>query len=130
MKVLVTGASGFVGSHIADRLIEGGHKVRALLRPSSSLRWLEGKPVEIVRGDMLDIDSLKESVQGVDAVVHVAGVTAAKNKEGFYRGNHLPTRTLLEAVRKYNPTIDRFIHCSSQTACGPSLDGQPVNELT
>jgi dihydroflavonol-4-reductase len=130
MKVLVTGASGFVGSHIADRLIEGGHDVRALLRASSSLQWLEGKNVEIVRGDMLDVDSLREAMSGIDAIVHVAGVTAAKNKEGFYQGNHLTTRTLLEAVRKFNPQLDRFIHCSSQTACGPSLDGQPVTEIT
>ena len=130
MKVLVTGASGFVGSHIADRLIEAGHDVRALLRGSSNLQWLEGKPVEIVRGDMLDLESLKEPMQGIDAVVHVAGVTAAKNKEGFYRGNHLPTRNLLEAARRYSPNLDRFIQCSSQTACGPSLDGQPVTEMT
>src|SRR5437667_10978242 len=112
MKILVTGASGFVGSHIADRLIDSGHTVRALLRPTSSLQWLEGKPVEIARANLLNTDSLKEAVVGIDAVVHVAGVTAAKNKEGFYQGNQLPTRALLDAVRKFNPGLDRFIQRS------------------
>ncbi|MDP4198442.1 MAG: NAD-dependent epimerase/dehydratase family protein [Bacteroidota bacterium] len=130
MKVLVTGASGFVGSHIADRLIETGHDVRALVRGSSSRRWLEGKPIEILEGRLLDAESLKPAVENVDAIIHVAGVTAAKNKQGFFEGNQLATRAILEAVRRYNPEIHRFVQCSSQTATGPSLDGQPVNELT
>ncbi len=130
MKILVTGASGFVGSHIADRLLAGGHEVRALIRANSSLKWLQDKRIELVTGSMLDIDSLRPAVEHVDAIVHVAGVTAAKTKEGFYEGNLLPTRNLIEAARQFNPTLSRFIFCSSQTAVGPSLDGQPVTELT
>ncbi len=130
MKILVTGASGFVGSHIADRLLAGGHEVRALVRGNSSLQWLQGKPVELVSANMLDLESLRPAVEHVDAIVHVAGVTAAKTKQGFYDGNLLPTRNLLEASRRYNPTLTRFVFCSSQTAVGPSLDGQPVTELT
>ncbi len=130
MKILVTGASGFVGSHIADRLLAAGHEVRALVRANSSLKWLHDKRIELVTGNMLDIDSLRPAVEHVDAIVHVAGVTAAKNKEGFYDGNLLPTRNVIEAARRFNPTLSRFIFCSSQTAAGPSLDGQPVTELT
>ncbi len=130
MKILVTGASGFVGSHIADRLLAAGHEVRALVRANSSLKWLQDKRIDIVTGNMLDMESLRAAVEHVDAIVHVAGVTAAKTKEGFFEGNLLPTRNLLEAARRYNPTLSRFIFCSSQTAVGPSLDGQPVTELT
>ncbi len=130
MKVLVTGASGFVGSHIADSLLDAGHEVRAVVRKSSSLTWLNDKPIEVVSADMTDPESLKPVVENVDAIVHVAGVTAAKNKQGFFDGNVLPTRALLEASKRYNPNLDRFIFCSSQTAVGPSLDGQPVTELT
>ena len=130
MEILITGATGFVGSHVADRLLGSGHTVRALTRHSSSLKWLDGKPITTVQGNMLDADSLQEAVTGVDAVVHVAGVTAARDRNGYFEGNQLATRALLEAVRKFNPGIKHFVQCSSLTAVGPSLDGQPVSELT
>jgi nucleoside-diphosphate-sugar epimerase len=130
MKVLVTGATGFVGSHVADRLLESGHEVRALTRSSSKLHWLEGKPIENVKGDILDADSLRDAMTGINAVVHIAGVTAAKSRQAFFEGNQLATRALLEAAQRFNPEIDRFILGSSLTAVGPSLDGEPVTERT
>ncbi|HET6512186.1 MAG TPA: NAD-dependent epimerase/dehydratase family protein [Candidatus Kapabacteria bacterium] len=130
MQILITGATGFVGSHVADRLIDMGHTVRALTRSTSSTKWLADKPIQTVQGNMLDIESLREAVEGTDAVIHIAGVTAAKDKKGFYEGNQLSTRNLLEAVKRYNPGIKHFIHASSQTAVGPSLDGTPVTETT
>jgi nucleoside-diphosphate-sugar epimerase len=63
-------------------------------------------------------------------VYHVAGVTAAKTKEGFYRGNHLATKNLLSVCAQYNSHIKRFIHVSSMAAVGPSLNGIPLNEQT
>ncbi len=104
--------------------------MRALLRERSSEEWLHGKPIEIVRADVKDVESLRRPVENVDAIIHVGGVTAAKNRQGFYDGNLLPTRNLLEAARRYDPGLSRFVLCSSQTAVGPSLDGQPVTELT
>jgi dihydroflavonol-4-reductase len=130
MEILVTGATGFVGSHVADRLIEKGHTVRALTRSTSSTKWLKDKPLKVVQGNMLDVDSLREAVEGVDAIIHIAGVTAAKDKKGFYEGNQLSTRGLLDAAKKFNPGLKHFIHASSQTAVGPSLDGTPVTETT
>lgn len=130
MEILITGATGFVGSHVADRLIEQGHSVRALTRSSSSLKWLKDKQLQTVQGNMLDVESLREAVEGVDAVIHIAGVTTAKDKNGYFEGNQIATRGLLEATRRYNPGIKHFIHASSQTAVGPSLDGEPVTEIT
>jgi dihydroflavonol-4-reductase len=130
MEVLITGATGFVGSHVADRLIEQGHNVRALIRSSSSLKWLNDKPLKTVQGNMLEVESLREAVEGVDIVIHIAGVTTAKDKKGYFEGNQVATRGLLEAAKRYNPGIKHFIHASSQTAVGPSLDGSPVTETT
>jgi nucleoside-diphosphate-sugar epimerase len=130
MEILLTGATGFVGSHIADRLLASGHTVRALTRKSSSLKWLEGKPIQTFHGNMLESETLCEAVTGADAIVHIAGVTAARDRNGFFEGNQLATRGLLDAVRAYNPYLKHFIQGSSQSAVGPSLDGQPVTELT
>ncbi|MEP7235318.1 MAG: NAD(P)-dependent oxidoreductase [Ignavibacteriota bacterium] len=130
MKVLLTGATGFLGSHTADIFLDSGHEVRAIVRSSSNLKWLEGKGIEPVIGDLESAESLKEAMKGIEGVVHVAGVTAAKTKKEFYRHNHLATRGLLDATRKYGQDVGRFVLISSQTAGGPSLDGKPVTEET
>jgi dihydroflavonol-4-reductase len=130
MNILITGATGFIGSHAADRLVEDGHTVRALVRGSSSLKWLEGKNIETVHGNLQDSESLKEAMKGIEGVVHIAGVTASKTKEGYFRNNQIATRNLLEAVKQYGDNVGRFVLISSQTAGGPSLDGNPVTEET
>lgn len=130
MKILITGATGFVGSHTAERLLEAGHEVRALTRASSDLKWLAGKPIETAVGNLLDPESLRDAMQGIEGIVHIAGVTASKTKQGFYDGNHLSTRGLLEAAKLYAPNLERFVLISSQTVGGPSLDGNPITEET
>jgi nucleoside-diphosphate-sugar epimerase len=130
MRILITGATGFVGSHAADRFLKGGHSVRALVRGSSNLKWLTGKEIETVKGNLQDVESLNHALNGVDAVVHIAGVTASKTREGFYRDNQLATRNLLEATKKFGSHVGRFVLISSQTVGGPSLDGNPVTEET
>lgn len=128
MKVLVTGATGFVGSHTAEHLLEAGHEVKALARPSSNLVWLEGKQIEVVHGNMLDPVSLREAVQDVTAIVHIAGATAARNKQAFYEANLYATQGLLEAAKQHAPLMQRFLYISSQTAGGPGAAGQPMHE--
>ncbi len=130
MNILITGATGFVGSHTAERLIASGHSVRALVRKSSSLQWLQEKPIEIAYGTLTNPESLQEALKNIDVVIHIAGVVAAKNRLAFYEGNHIATRGLLEACKQYGNTLKRFIFISSQTAGGPSLDGIPVTEET
>src|SRR5438034_1036973 len=130
MNVFITGATGFLGSHTADRLLEQGHHIRAFVRSSSSLDWIKGKDIETVKGDLEDPASLEPALKGIEGVIHVAGVTAAKTKKDFYRHNQLATRGLLEATKQYAGNIERFVLISSQTAGGPSLDGNPVTEET
>ncbi len=128
MTVLITGATGFIGSHLADSLHAKGYTLRCLIRKTSSIHWLKHLPIQYIYGDLFDEHALKEAVTDVDYIYHVAGVTKAKTSEEYYRGNHLATKNLLEIVQKYNPTIKRFVHVSSQTAVGPSLHGKAVDE--
>ncbi len=130
MNVLVTGATGFIGSHLAEALHGRGHKLRCLVRRTSDLTWLKHLPVEYVQADYADPESLATAVTGVDMIYHLAGVTKAKNRAGYFEGNHLVTKYLLQAVRAANPSLRRFVHVSSQAAVGPSLNGTPVDERT
>ena len=77
-SVFVTGATGFIGSHLVDELLKKNYKIKCLVRKTSNLRWLEGKPVEYVYGGLFDNDVLSEAVKDVDYVYHIAGVTFAK----------------------------------------------------
>lgn len=127
---VVTGASGFVGSHMVDYLLEKGHHVKCILRKTSSTKWLEGKPVEIFYTGLFDKEKLKEILQDADYLFHIAGVVKAKNEEGYFKGNVDTTRTLLDALCELDTKIKRIVVVSSQTACGPSLNGKPCNEET
>ncbi|MGE3800590.1 MAG: NAD-dependent epimerase/dehydratase family protein [Candidatus Kapaibacterium sp.] len=129
MNVLITGATGFIGSHLAEELHRKGHNLRVLIRETSNLRWIEHLPIEKVVGGLSDSASLEKAVEGVDYIYHIAGVVAAKNREGFYRGNVDATRNLLETTLKVNPNLKRFVHASSLAAIGPAFtEDQPVDE--
>lgn len=127
MKALVTGATGFIGSHLADLLNEKGYEVRCTIRKTSSLKWLEGKPFELVEASLSDKESLKKAVEGVDYVFHVAGLTYAKNYDDFLKGNRDGTKNLLDAVLEVNPGIKRFVFVSSLTVAGPSKSLENAN---
>jgi nucleoside-diphosphate-sugar epimerase len=127
---LVTGANGFVGSHLVDYLLSKNFKVRCLVRKSSNLRWLEGKNVEIFKCGLFDRSGIKTAMEDVNYVFHVAGVVKAKNREGYFKGNVDATRILLETAEENKQNIKRFVVISSQTVTGPSYDGKPVNENT
>jgi dihydroflavonol-4-reductase len=128
MKALVTGSTGFIGSHMVEALLEKGIDVRCLVRPGSNLRWLNDRNVEKVVGDCRDRCSLQAAVAGVDYVFHLAGVVRARGYEDYFLSNSLGTRNLLHACLRCNPGLDRFVLVSSQAAAGPSPDGRPVKE--
>uniref|UniRef100_A0A832CVG2 NAD(P)-dependent oxidoreductase n=1 Tax=Ignavibacterium album TaxID=591197 RepID=A0A832CVG2_9BACT len=127
---VVTGGTGFVGSHLVDLLLDKGYEVRCITRKSSDLKWLKDKDVKIFDCGLYNKEALKEVIRDVDYVYHVAGVVKSKTKEGYFRGNVDTTRTLIEATLESNSNLKRFLVVSSQTVTGPSLDGKPVNEET
>jgi dihydroflavonol-4-reductase len=128
MNSLITGASGFIGSHIVESLVNKGHTVRCLLRKTSSTTWLRDLPIEIAYGDLFDADALKRAVRGVDFVYHSAGLTKAKTEQEYYKANTEGTRNLLNAVVQEVPNLKRFVFLSSQTAAGPSPTKVPITE--
>lgn len=127
-RVLVTGGTGFIGSHLISYLVEKGVSVRCLARKTSDCRRLEGMDVEYVFGDITDYDSLIPAVTGMDAVFHVAGRTKSSTEEEFYQANVIGTVNLLKGVVQANPNLKRFLYVSSQAAVGPSRVGSPVTE--
>lgn len=120
MQVLVTGATGFIGSHVADLLLEKGYDVRCLVRKTSSLKWLDKKSVERVEGALDKPDTLVEAVRDVDMIIHVAGLTSAKSAAEFMTGNRDATENLLQTAERYAPRLQRFLHVSSLAVCGPA----------
>ncbi|NVN91345.1 MAG: NAD-dependent epimerase/dehydratase family protein [Desulfuromonadales bacterium] len=127
-RVLVTGGTGFVGSHLVERLLRNGYSVTCLVRDLRQVRWLEGMEVQLTQGDCTQPESLAAAVQDVSFVFHCAGCTKALHARDYYSVNHLGTKNILEACARYNPGIKKFILVSSQAAAGPSLDGHMINE--
>jgi len=127
---VVTGANGFVGSHLVDYLLEQNHTVRCLVRKTSDLKWLKGKNIEIVDAGLFDKAALKEVLKDADYLYHVAGVVKSKKPDGYFKGNVETTKNLLEVIVENDYKLKRVLIVGSQTTTGPSLNGQPVNEET
>ncbi|MFQ3597125.1 MAG: NAD-dependent epimerase/dehydratase family protein [Chloroherpetonaceae bacterium] len=128
-KTLITGATGFIGSHLVDALLERGDEVRVLARASTLSESLKGKKIEVIKGDYGDIDSLKKAVKEVDFIYHVAGVTKALDEKTYIEGNIIATENLLKATIETNTTLKRFLHVSSGAAAGPSPSAEePIDE--
>jgi nucleoside-diphosphate-sugar epimerase len=122
MKVLVTGASGFLGSYIAQQFAADGQSVRLLLRQTSSRRFLSGFVYEEAPGDITNPATLPAAVEGVDAVVHAAGLIKARNEAEFHAVNAHGTANLVCATEQ-SVSVKRFVYVSSLAAHGPSTDG-------
>jgi nucleoside-diphosphate-sugar epimerase len=123
LKALVTGGTGFIGSHLIEALIRKGVHVRCLLRKTSDVKWLKGFPVEFVPGDCNDKTSLGEAVRGVDWVFHLAGVTKAIKEETYFEVNGFGTENMVHACLENNPRLQKLIYVSSQAAAGPNRNG-------
>jgi dihydroflavonol-4-reductase len=125
---VVTGATGFVGSHLVDLLLKENYKVRCITRKTSSLKWLEGKNIEIFDTGLLDKEGLRIAFKDAGYIYHVAGVVKSKKPEGYFKGNVDTARTLLEVAEEFKENIKRFLIVSSLTVAGPALNDKPLTE--
>jgi dihydroflavonol-4-reductase len=128
MKAFVTGATGFVGSHVARVLAEQGADLRLLVRSSSDLRNIQGLKAEQVVGDLRDPASLEKAMAGCEVVFHVAADYRlwVRDPEQMYRSNVDGTRALLEAAQKLH--VRRVVYTSSVATMGFTSNGHPADE--
>jgi len=129
MKTLVTGATGFIGTHLVKALVEKGRGVRCLVRETSNTKKIEALGVDLFCGDLQDKQSLEEAVKGIDTIYHLAGEVFTSQRERYYQVNLGGLNNLLAACLK--SSVRKIIHFSSNSSVGPNPDGNtPINEDT
>ena len=128
MLAFITGATGFVGSHVARALTENGADLRLLVRSSSNLKNIDDLKADLITGDLRDPASLEKGIAGCDVVFHVAADYRlwVRDSDEMYRSNVEGTRAILEAARKAN--IRRVVYTSSVATMGFTSNGQPADE--
>lgn len=127
MKTLVTGATGFIGSHLVKALVEQGKDVRCLVRKTSDTQYLNELGVELFYGDLLYKESLQEVAKNVNIVYHLAGIVHSKKSSDYYKINTNGTQNLVEVF--LSEKIERFVYLSSIAAVGPNREhGILLNE--
>lgn len=125
MNVLITGGTGFIGSHLAESLLEKGMTVFALVRDLHNLKWLRGLNIHLLEGDLFSIPPLPSSL---DCVFHLAGLTKASKLADYYTVNQRGTASFFQALRSQNIHPKKIIVLSSLAASGPSVNGKAVRE--
>lgn len=125
MKILVTGGTGFVGSHLVEGLLALGHDVVCLVRnPAKVDRLFTTQKPRMVVGDLDATQAVTTAVANADAIYHVAGITTARNRHEFHRVNIQGTQTLVRIAEKHGTEGVRFVYMSSLAACGPARKGR------
>jgi nucleoside-diphosphate-sugar epimerase len=126
-KILITGGTGFIGSHLTKGLVDDGHDVRVLARPSGAIDTLKGLPVEIIEGDIRDRDAVDRAVKGVEVVIHL--VSNFRHPEWPDQEceavNVGGSKNIFESALRHS--VRRFIHCSTIGVHG-HIENPPANE--
>ena len=131
MKILITGASGFIGSFIVEEALKRGFETWAAVRKSSSREWLQDERIHFIELNLSSKEQLVEQLRGkdFDYVVHAAGVTKCLNKQDFHRINTEGTRNLAEALLEVGMPLKRFVFVSSLSIFGAIKEQQPYEEI-
>jgi len=130
MKVLLTGATGFVGSHVLESLLDRGISVILLLRANSDTQFIAPllERVTVVRGSISDAESLRRAMKDATHAIHCAGATKALHPREFYTVNQKGTRNLVEAANYWGKQIQRLVCISSAAAGHPATPDAPARE--
>ena len=131
MKILITGASGFIGSFIVEEALKRGFETWAAIRKSSSKEWLQDERIRFIELNLSSKAQLVEQLRGqdFDYVVHAAGVTKCLNKADFHRINTEGTKNLVEALLEVEMPLKRFVFVSSLSIFGAIKEQQPYEAI-
>lgn len=131
-KILITGASGFIGSFIVEEALRRDMEVWAAVRPTSSKRYLQDERIHFINLDLSDPERLKQQLQGhqFQYVVHAAGATKCLNRNDFFSINTDGTRHLADALIALHMPLKRFVFISSLSVFGAVREQQPYTEIT
>ncbi len=127
-KALITGATGFIGGHLAAYLIGLGWDITCWCRPESRTHALESQNVKLIRGRLEDTALLEKAVASQDIIFHLAARIHSASRETYEQVNHVFTRNLVQAACRVTPRPQRFIYVSSIAAAGPCQQGQIKTE--
>ena len=130
-KILITGASGFIGSFIVEEALRQGFETWAAVRGSSSRQFLQDERIHFIELNLSSEEQLREQLKGYDFdyIVHAAGVTKCLNKEDFYRINTEGTKNLVHAILDLKMPLKRFVYISSLSIMGAIHEQQPYQEI-
>lgn len=130
-RILITGASGFIGSFIVEKALELGMEVWAVIRRTSSKKWLTDTRINFIELDLSDKERLKRQIGNLtfDYVVHAAGVTKCVDNNDFFTINTDGTKHIVEAIVELKMPIQRFVYMSSLSSYGPVRESMPYSEI-
>ena len=132
MNILITGASGFIGSFIVEEALRQGMETWAAVRPSSSRKYLADSRIHFIELDFSSQERLEEalSTHSFDYIIHAAGATKCLNEDTFYGVNTEGTKRLVKAILNLQMPIHRFVYLSSLSVMGAIREEQPYQEIT